>query len=68
MDHEDRNFRILRLVQHAGVEVVDLAVLDGGVRHFGGEAALIGDFEYEVEWSEYFVCDTVFTQCYEHGL
>jgi hypothetical protein len=29
---------------------------------------LIGDFEYEVEWSEYFVCDTVFTQCYEHGL
>ena len=49
MDHEDRNFRILRLVQHAGVEVVDLAVLDGGVRHFGGMVALIEDIEYKIE-------------------
>ena len=49
MDHENRNFGILGLVQHAGVEVVDLAVLDGGVRHLGSKAALIEDSEYKVE-------------------
>jgi len=41
VDHEDGDFVILGLVQDAGVEVVNLAVLDGGVRHFGGMAALI---------------------------
>ena len=49
MDHEDGDFGILGLVQHAGVEVVDLAVLDGGVRHFGGRVALIEDIEYKIE-------------------
>lgn len=49
MDHEDRNFGMLGLMQHAGVEVVNLAVFNGGVRHLGGKAALIEDFQYEIE-------------------
>ena len=49
MDHEDRNFGILGLVQHAGVEVVNLAVLDGGVRHLGGKAVLVENVEYKSE-------------------
>jgi len=49
MDHKDRNLGILGLVQHAGVEVVDLAVFDGGVRHLGDEAVVMEDIEYEIE-------------------
>jgi hypothetical protein len=36
-------------MQHAGVEVVNLAVLDGGVRHLDGEGALIDSLEYKFE-------------------
>lgn len=68
MDHKDRDCGILGLVQHAGVEIVNLAVLDGGVRHFGGKEALIEDFECKIESRECFVYDTVSTQCYQYGL
>ena len=49
MDHENRNFVVLCLVQHAGVEVVDLAVPDGGVRHFGGKSVGMEYCEYNIE-------------------
>ena len=49
MDHENGNFGILGLMQHAGVEVVDLAVLDGGVRHFGIRVALIEGLVCKIE-------------------
>jgi hypothetical protein len=61
VDHEDGNFIILGLVQYAGVEVVDLAVLDSGVRHFGGNAALIGSFVFRFESTKCCVYDTVST-------
>jgi hypothetical protein len=46
MDHENGNLVILRFVQHGGVEVVDLVVVHGGVRHLGGKAMLIDCFAY----------------------
>ena len=39
MDHENGNILVLGLVEHAGVEVVDLAVVDGGVRHLDNRAS-----------------------------
>jgi hypothetical protein len=38
VDHEDGNFVILGMVEHTGVEVVDLAVVESGVRHFDDRA------------------------------
>ena len=46
MDHENRDFGVLRLMQHAGVKVMNLAVLDGGVRHIGG---MVEDIECGIE-------------------
>lgn len=47
MDHKDGDPVILGLVQDAGVEVVDLAFVDGGVRHFDGKLEAIDRFEYK---------------------
>jgi hypothetical protein len=48
MDHENGNLVVLRLVEYGGVEVVDLVVVDGGVRHLDGKAMLtITCFAYE---------------------